>query len=203
MWMSHVTHANEPCHTCEWAMSHMWMSHEFNLSYTSQVAMQQLSRVAVHSRATVRQYGMNCITRLVVAALSRQAQHGAKNNVCVHIYIYIHICICIYMYVYIYIWVCSYIYIHVYIHICIYTYTCIHKHRCTYWHPLSHSYVYIYAYCICAPFFALICIDMYTCVYLAPYLKIIVPHLPTYWYHICQPISTTSANLLVPHLPTY
>jgi len=25
--MSHVTHLNEPCHTYEWAMSHMWKSH--------------------------------------------------------------------------------------------------------------------------------------------------------------------------------
>jgi len=24
---SHVTHAHESCHTCEWVMSHMWMSH--------------------------------------------------------------------------------------------------------------------------------------------------------------------------------
>jgi len=24
--MSHVTHVNESCHTCEWVMSHMWMS---------------------------------------------------------------------------------------------------------------------------------------------------------------------------------
>ena len=27
MWMSHVTHVNESCHTCEWIMSHMWMHH--------------------------------------------------------------------------------------------------------------------------------------------------------------------------------
>ena len=34
------------------------------------VAMKQLSQVALHSRATVRKYGMKCITRLVVAALA-------------------------------------------------------------------------------------------------------------------------------------
>ena len=27
MWMSHVTHVNESCHTCEGVMSHIWMSH--------------------------------------------------------------------------------------------------------------------------------------------------------------------------------
>jgi len=27
MWMSPVTHVDEPCHTCEWVMSIMWMSH--------------------------------------------------------------------------------------------------------------------------------------------------------------------------------
>ena len=25
MWMSHVTHMNESCHTYEWVMSHIWM----------------------------------------------------------------------------------------------------------------------------------------------------------------------------------
>jgi len=41
------------------------------------VAMQQLSRVALHSRATVRKYGMACITRLIVAALARHAKRRA------------------------------------------------------------------------------------------------------------------------------
>ena len=27
MWMSHITHVHESCHTCEWIMSHMWTSH--------------------------------------------------------------------------------------------------------------------------------------------------------------------------------
>jgi len=27
MWMSHVTHVNDSCHTCECVMSHMWMRH--------------------------------------------------------------------------------------------------------------------------------------------------------------------------------
>jgi len=27
MWMSHVTHVNESCHTYEWVMSHIWISH--------------------------------------------------------------------------------------------------------------------------------------------------------------------------------
>jgi len=27
IWMSHVTHMNESCRTYEWAMSHIWMSH--------------------------------------------------------------------------------------------------------------------------------------------------------------------------------
>jgi len=27
MWMSHVTHMNESCHTCERVMSHIWFSH--------------------------------------------------------------------------------------------------------------------------------------------------------------------------------
>jgi len=26
IWMSHVTHINESCHTYEWVMSHIWMS---------------------------------------------------------------------------------------------------------------------------------------------------------------------------------
>jgi len=27
IWISHVTHANASRHTCEWVMSHTWMSH--------------------------------------------------------------------------------------------------------------------------------------------------------------------------------
>ena len=27
MWMSHVTHVDESCHTCGWIMPHMWMNH--------------------------------------------------------------------------------------------------------------------------------------------------------------------------------
>ena len=27
IWMSHVAHMNESCHTYEWVMSHTWMSH--------------------------------------------------------------------------------------------------------------------------------------------------------------------------------
>ena len=27
IWMRHVTHLNEACHTCEWGMSHRWMRH--------------------------------------------------------------------------------------------------------------------------------------------------------------------------------
>jgi len=27
IWMSHVTHINKSCHTYEWVMSHIWMSH--------------------------------------------------------------------------------------------------------------------------------------------------------------------------------
>jgi len=27
IWMSHVTHMNESCHTYEWVMSHIWMMH--------------------------------------------------------------------------------------------------------------------------------------------------------------------------------
>jgi len=27
VWMSHVNHVNESCHACKWVMSHMWKSH--------------------------------------------------------------------------------------------------------------------------------------------------------------------------------
>jgi len=28
VWISHITHMNESCHTHEWAISHTWMSHD-------------------------------------------------------------------------------------------------------------------------------------------------------------------------------
>ena len=32
IWMSHVTHMNESCHTYEWVMSHIWMRHVTNMN---------------------------------------------------------------------------------------------------------------------------------------------------------------------------
>jgi len=37
IWMSHVTHMNESCHTYEWVMSHTWMSHVTCVRATSQL----------------------------------------------------------------------------------------------------------------------------------------------------------------------
>jgi len=37
-----------------------------------------VAKVALHSRATVRKYGMKCITRLVVAALARHAKRRSE-----------------------------------------------------------------------------------------------------------------------------
>ena len=40
-------------------------------------------------------------------------------NTCIHIYIYMYICIHIYMYTYIYMYICIHIYMYIYINVCI------------------------------------------------------------------------------------
>ena len=43
IWMSHVTHMNESCHTYEWVMSHVWISHVTHMNescHTVQIGSQ-------------------------------------------------------------------------------------------------------------------------------------------------------------------
>jgi len=48
--ISHVTHVNESCRTCEWVMSHMWLSHVAHLNGASNA----LQRAAIHRNALQR-----------------------------------------------------------------------------------------------------------------------------------------------------
>ena len=51
IWMSHVTHMNEPCHTYEWVMSHMRMSHVTYMNESCHTYEWVMSHICM-SRAT-------------------------------------------------------------------------------------------------------------------------------------------------------
>jgi len=42
IWVSHVTHMNEPCHTCDWVMSHKCMNH---VTCVTWIVMSHVTRV--------------------------------------------------------------------------------------------------------------------------------------------------------------
>jgi len=44
IWMSLVTHLNESCHTCEWVVPHIWMSHVIGSCHTYEWVMSHIWR---------------------------------------------------------------------------------------------------------------------------------------------------------------
>ena len=87
MWISHVTHVNESCHTCGWVMSHMWMSHVTprNKSCSARSASTHTNEIYIYMCI----YVYICIYRYIYVYIHT------------YTYIYIHIYIHIYMYTYI------------------------------------------------------------------------------------------------------
>ena len=49
IWMSHVSHMNESCHTYEWVMSHIWMSHVTHMNESSLTYEWVMSRMNASS----------------------------------------------------------------------------------------------------------------------------------------------------------
>jgi len=47
MWMSRVTHVNESCHACEWVISRMWMSHVTHIACECVMTLLWMSRAFV------------------------------------------------------------------------------------------------------------------------------------------------------------
>ena len=45
VWVSHVTHMNESCHTYEWVMSHIWMSPVIVMNDISHIWMSHVSHM--------------------------------------------------------------------------------------------------------------------------------------------------------------
>ena len=72
MRMSHVTHANESCHTCEWVMSHMRMSHVTHLDESTEKTI-----VCACVRTTARVQEMLDLFTFV--------PHTRATHICVHL----------------------------------------------------------------------------------------------------------------------
>jgi len=47
IWMSHVTHMNEPCHTYEWVMSHIWTSHATHMNESCHTYERVMSHISM------------------------------------------------------------------------------------------------------------------------------------------------------------
>jgi len=47
MWMSHLNHVNESCHTCELVMSHVWMSHVTHMNEACHTQEWVMSHVGI------------------------------------------------------------------------------------------------------------------------------------------------------------
>jgi len=90
-----------------------------------------------------------------IVEVSSNARRGVfldpKMVVCIHVYMYIHIC----EYIGIYIYVCVYMNAYVFI------YVCIHIHICMY----IYMYIYVYIY-MCIYIYICICICMYVYIYI-------------------------------------
>jgi len=117
IWMSHVTHMNESCHTYEWVMSHISMCD------------------------MTHWYVTRCIRCLSYSHMWYAAYMGHTWRYDAHLicmYISIHIHTHTHKYVYLY------IYIRTHTNMCIHI-LYIHRHECTY--PLHiYIYIYIYIY---------------------------------------------------------
>jgi len=109
IWMSHVTHMNESCHTCEYVMAHVWMSH------VTRMTCLWLQCVAVNDTPGCCRQRHNTyqwvMSYMWMSRLTRVNRWLHITNLCMCVYIYI--------YIYTYIYICIYIYINIYI----YTYT--------------------------------------------------------------------------------
>jgi len=84
IWMSHVTHMNESCHTYEWVMSHIWMSlvtHMNESCHTYEWVMSHIwmSTVsATHVNVFATHYA-HCNTLQLTATHCNTLQHAATH----------------------------------------------------------------------------------------------------------------------------
>jgi len=77
IWMSHVTQVNESCHTCEWVMSHIWMSHVTHMNESCHIWKEGTSPL------NVREWGMSHMHESCYVAV--------RANVCLEIHEMYHV----------------------------------------------------------------------------------------------------------------
>jgi len=80
MWMSHVTHVNESCHSCEWFMSRMWRSHVTRLNDSCHTHNWVMSHMVL---SHVKRVNESCVTWVMPNVWMSHAWHdfGVLNRV--------------------------------------------------------------------------------------------------------------------------
>jgi len=148
IWKSHVTHMNEPCHTYEWAMSHIWMSHVTHMNEPC------------HTYHVARQAACFCRSRWALAPPCACLARWPRRHVCTvasdSIYMYIQICK---ISMFIYMHFCTYTYTYIYIYIC----TSMHMPRSMITSAGLYSGFWFHL-CIYTNIYRYLC--SYTCIYI-------------------------------------
>jgi len=143
-----VAHTNDPCHTSQWVMSHMWIIHvthtnESCRTYDWVLSLIWMSGAAHHRHGISRRIRMNewMSQEKLTRAVGIAKQHM---YVCTHTHTYTHV----YIYTYVYVHMYTYVY-NMYGSGCQNsdkTYKCMHTHTHTHTHICIHMYMYIYMY---------------------------------------------------------
>jgi len=92
MWVSHVTHVSESCHTCEWVMSHMWVTHVTHVSDSCETS-------EAHLRCDMSHIWVSHVTHLAESCHTSEAHLRCNLS---HIWVthahtsvaIFHICVC-------------------------------------------------------------------------------------------------------------
>jgi len=87
IWMSHVTHMNESCHTYKWVMSHIWMSHVTHMNescHTYEWVMSHIWMIHVtHMNESCHTYDYTLELRAIVLLhVSRMGMRQVMNEWC-------------------------------------------------------------------------------------------------------------------------
>jgi len=122
IWMSHVTHINQSRHTYEWVMSNMWMSHTSHMNES-----RNASHIWIH-------HGRHIWT-----------SHGTHINESRHTNEWVHSCAtCLNYTEFIHVWRDSFTYIHFTMYVCSHMYKWVmsHIHHMYKW-VMTHLHTYI------------------------------------------------------------
>ena len=159
VWMRHVTHVNEACHTCKWGMSHKRMGH---VSYEGDVSRHVTSRAHACAMSANRamsglwwlmshvwmrhvthvneayhtyEWDVSCVTEachFMCSCLSAKSEPRHVRSHCIPVHVCLYVCVC----------VCA----RVCVHVCAYIYTCINEHVNMHVHVHTHTHAHTHTH---------------------------------------------------------